>query len=222
MYVAPYVAPTWQQGHVMRLYERSQVQIMTLLRLRPRWLTLQGGSRRILHFSHKSIFLPCVLYILMTWFSSMVCAHCAQQCINCIPQDKPGAWACQLCFLVKAWCNLVDEGVSGAEASMTKGCGHLPAAEIQQYLAGAAEQSTLAHKQSAKALERQAQATEEMAMSMGEVRDLLNMIMQHMLPCPGTKYPEWPGIRSGTMGQVRKIKPASIRKHKIPALPAHI
>jgi hypothetical protein len=130
----------------------------------------------------------------------MVCTHCAQQHINCVPQDKPGAWACQPCFLVKARCNLVNKGASGAEASTTKGHGCPPVAEIQQHLAVAAEQSALTHKWSAKALERQAWAAEETAMSMGEVRDSLNMIVQHMLPHLGSAYLEWPGIRSGTMG----------------------
>jgi hypothetical protein len=95
---------------------------------------------------------------------------------------------------------LVNEGASRVEASMTKGCSCPPAAETQQRLAVTMEQSTLAHKQSAEVLERQAWAVEEMVMSMGEVRDSLNMIMQHMQPCPGSAYLEWPGIRSGTMG----------------------
>jgi hypothetical protein len=81
-----------------------------------------------------------------------------------------------------------------------KGCGCPPAAEIQQCLVVAAEQSALVHKQSAKPLERQAWAMEETVMSMGEVRDSLNMIVQHMLPHLGSVYPEWPGIRSGTVG----------------------
>jgi hypothetical protein len=97
---------------------------------------------------------------------------------------------------------LVDKGVSRVEALTTKGHSHLPAAETQQHLAVATEQSTLAHKQLAEALERQVRAMEEMAMSMGEVRDLLNMIMQHMQPHLGSAYPEWPGIRSGTVGPV--------------------
>jgi hypothetical protein len=100
------------------------------------------------------------------------------------------------------WCNLVNEGASGAEALMTKGHGHPPVAEIQQHLAVAAEQSALAHTRLAEGLERQAQAAEEMVMSMGEVRDSLSMIVWHMLPHPGTKYLEWPGIRSGTVGPV--------------------
>jgi hypothetical protein len=83
---------------------------------------------------------------------------------------------------------------------MTKGRGHPPAAKIQQRLAVTAEQSTLTHKRLAEALERQAHATEETVMSMGEVRDSLNTIMQHMLPHPGSAYPEWPGIRSRTVG----------------------
>jgi hypothetical protein len=102
--------------------------------------------------------------------------------------------------VAKAWCNLVDEGASGVEALTTKGRGHLPAAEIQQRLAVAVEQSTLAHKWAAEALERQARAAEEMAMSMGEVRDSLNTIVRHMQPHPSSAYLEWPGIRSGTVG----------------------
>jgi hypothetical protein len=139
----------------------------------------------------------------------MVCTRCAQQCIHCVPQDKPGAWACQPCFVAKARCNLVDEGASGVEASTTKGRGHLPAAETQQHLAVAVEQSALVHKQSAKVLERQERAVEEMAMSMGEVRDLLNMIVWHMQPCPSSMYPEWPGIRSGTMGPAAQVGSAA-------------
>jgi hypothetical protein len=199
-----------RQPHDVRLRWRPRL----LLRLRPRWPTLQGGSGRILHFSCKSIFPPCVLCILMMWFRSMVCTCCTQQYINCIPQDKPGAWECQPCFVEKAQCNLVNEGVSGVEALTTKGCGHLPVAEIQQHLAVAVEQSALVHKQSAKALERQAQAAEEMAMSMGEVRDSLNMIMQHMQPCPGSEYPEWPGIRSGTMGPAEQVGLVAKSSHK--------
>jgi hypothetical protein len=97
---------------------------------------------------------------------------------------------------------------------MTKGHGRLPVAETQQCLAVTAEQSTLMHKRSAEALERQAWAAEEMAMSMGEVRDSLNTIMQHILPHLGSVYLEWPGIRSGTMGLVAQAGLAAESSHK--------
>jgi hypothetical protein len=97
---------------------------------------------------------------------------------------------------------------------MTKGHGCLPVAEIQQHLAVTAEQSAPVHKQSAKALERQVWATEEMEMSMGEVRDSLNTIMWHMLPHPGSEYSEWPGIRSGTVGLAAQAGSAAESSHK--------
>jgi hypothetical protein len=92
---------------------------------------------------------------------------------------------------------------------MTKGRGCLPAAKTQQRLAVAAEQSALAHKRSAEALERQARAAEEMAMSMGEVRDSLNTIVRHMQPCLSSMYPEWPGIRSRTVGPAARAGSAA-------------